>query len=157
MGVQWGGKWTFLTCSAPYSTDQILGQRCVRGCGSNNLQSETVIFLETWSPAQVLILDNGIKINVREAINFDLNKLNFEDIRENQSKVVEAYLRACKDWSSAVLCKSEVMRVKFVKIRPFTNKAEISSGSKNSGPENSFKNCLFYLQRIHDVISVISR
>ena len=31
-------------------------------------------------------------MNVREAINFGLNKLNFEDIRENQSKVVEAYL-----------------------------------------------------------------
>ena len=28
-------------------------------------------------------------MNVREAINFGLNKLNFEDIRENQSKVVE--------------------------------------------------------------------
>ena len=49
------------------------------------------------------------------------------------------------------------MRVKFVKIRPFANKAVISSGSKNSGPENSFKNCLFYLQRIHDVIAVIFR
>ena len=31
-------------------------------------------------------------MNVREAITFGLNKLNFEDIRENQSKVVEAYL-----------------------------------------------------------------
>ena len=31
-------------------------------------------------------------MNVREAINFGLNKLNFEDIRENQRKVVEAYL-----------------------------------------------------------------
>ena len=31
-------------------------------------------------------------MNVREAINFGLNKLNFEDIKENQSKVVEAYL-----------------------------------------------------------------
>ena len=31
-------------------------------------------------------------MNVREAINFGLNKLNFENIRENQSKVVEAYL-----------------------------------------------------------------
>ena len=29
---------------------------------------------------------------VLKAINFSLNKLNFEDIRENQSKVVEAYL-----------------------------------------------------------------
>ena len=59
VGVQWGGKRTFLTCSVPYSTDQILGRRCVRECGSNNLQSETVIefdviFLETCSPAQVL-------------------------------------------------------------------------------------------------------
>ena len=32
------------------------------------------------------------KMNVREAINFGLNKLNFDDIRENQRKVVEAYL-----------------------------------------------------------------
>ena len=31
-------------------------------------------------------------MNVREAINFGLNKLNFEDVRENQTKVVEAYL-----------------------------------------------------------------
>ena len=31
-------------------------------------------------------------MNVREAINFGLYELNFEDIRENQSKVVEAYL-----------------------------------------------------------------
>ena len=31
-------------------------------------------------------------MNVREAINFGLNRLNFEDIRENQSNVVEAYL-----------------------------------------------------------------
>ena len=31
-------------------------------------------------------------MNVREAINFGLNKLNFENIRENQRKVVEAYL-----------------------------------------------------------------
>ena len=31
-------------------------------------------------------------MNAREAINFGLNKLNFEDIRENQSKVVETYL-----------------------------------------------------------------
>ena len=29
-------------------------------------------------------------MNVREAINFGLNKRNFEDIRESQSKVVEA-------------------------------------------------------------------
>ena len=28
-------------------------------------------------------------MNVREAINFGLNKLNFENIRENQRKVVE--------------------------------------------------------------------
>ena len=62
-----------------------------------------------------------------------------------------------KDWSSAALRKSEVMRVKFVEIRPFANKAVISSGSKNSGFENSFKNRLFYLQRIHDVMAVISR
>ena len=45
-----------------------------------------------WSPAKVFTLDHGIKMNVREAINFSLNKLNFEDIIENQSKVVEAYL-----------------------------------------------------------------
>ena len=32
------------------------------------------------------------KMNVREAVNFGLNKLNFNDIRENQRKVVEAYL-----------------------------------------------------------------
>ena len=31
-------------------------------------------------------------MTVREAINFGLNKLNFEDIRENQRKVVEAYI-----------------------------------------------------------------
>ena len=31
---------------------------------------------------------------------------------------------------------SEVMRVKFVEIRPFVNMAVISSGSKNSGFEN---------------------
>ena len=31
-------------------------------------------------------------MNVREAINYGLDKLNFEDIRENQRKVVEAYL-----------------------------------------------------------------
>ena len=31
-------------------------------------------------------------MNVREAINFGLNKLNFENIRENQRNVVEAYL-----------------------------------------------------------------
>ena len=31
-------------------------------------------------------------MNVREAINFGLNKLNFENIRENQRKVVESYL-----------------------------------------------------------------
>ena len=40
----------------------------------------------------MLTLDHGIKMNVREAINFGLNKLNFEGIRENQSKVVESYL-----------------------------------------------------------------
>ena len=39
-----------------------------------------------------LPLDHGVKMNVQEAINFGLNKLNFEDIRENQRKVVEAYL-----------------------------------------------------------------
>ena len=68
-----------------------------------------------------------------------------------------SHLCTCKDRGSAVLCKSEVIRVKFVEIRPFSNKAVISSGSKNSGFENSFKNCLFYLQRIHDVIALISR
>ena len=31
-------------------------------------------------------------MNVREAINFGINKLNFENIRENQRKVVLAYL-----------------------------------------------------------------
>ena len=31
-------------------------------------------------------------MKVREAINFGLNKLNFDDIRKNQRKVVEAYL-----------------------------------------------------------------
>ena len=31
-------------------------------------------------------------MNVREAINFGLNKVNFENIRENQRNVVEAYL-----------------------------------------------------------------
>ena len=31
-------------------------------------------------------------MNAREAINFGLNKLNFEDISENQCKAVEAYL-----------------------------------------------------------------
>ena len=31
-------------------------------------------------------------MNVREAKNLRLNKLNFENIRENQRKVVEAYL-----------------------------------------------------------------
>ena len=31
-------------------------------------------------------------MNLREAINFGIKKLNFEDIRENQRKVVEAYL-----------------------------------------------------------------
>ena len=31
-------------------------------------------------------------MNVQEAINFGLNKLNFENIRENQRKLVEAYL-----------------------------------------------------------------
>ena len=31
-------------------------------------------------------------MNVREAINFGLNKLNFENIREDQGEVVEAYL-----------------------------------------------------------------
>ena len=40
----------------------------------------------------MLTLDHGLKMKVREAINFRLNKLNFEDIRENQMKVVEAYL-----------------------------------------------------------------
>ena len=46
----------------------------------------------SWKPAQVLTVDHGIKMNVREAINFGLNKLNFEKIRENQRKVVGAYL-----------------------------------------------------------------
>ena len=46
----------------------------------------------SWKPAQVLTVDHGIKMNVREAINFGLNKLNFENVRENQRKVVEAYL-----------------------------------------------------------------
>ena len=46
----------------------------------------------SWKPAQVLTVDHGIKMNVREAINLGLNKLNFENIRENQRKVVEAYL-----------------------------------------------------------------
>ena len=40
----------------------------------------------------MLTVDHGIKMNVREAISFGLNKLNFENIRENQRKVVEAYL-----------------------------------------------------------------
>ena len=31
-------------------------------------------------------------MKVREAINFGLNKLNFDDIRKNQRTVVEAYL-----------------------------------------------------------------
>ena len=35
-------------------------------------------------------------MNVREAINFGLNKLDFENISENQRKVVEAYL-SCRD------------------------------------------------------------
>ena len=47
--------------------------------------------LFSWKPAQVLTLDHGIKMNVREAITFGLNKLNFQNIRENQRKVVEAY------------------------------------------------------------------
>ena len=46
----------------------------------------------SWKPAQVLTLDHGIKMNVREAINFGLKKVNFENIRENQRNVVEAYL-----------------------------------------------------------------
>ena len=43
----------------------------------------------SWKPAQVITLDHGIKMNVREAKNFGLNNLNFENIRENQRKVVE--------------------------------------------------------------------
>ena len=38
-----GRKTDTRTCSVPNSTDQILGRRCVRGCGSNYLQSGTVI------------------------------------------------------------------------------------------------------------------
>ena len=37
----------------------------------------------------MLTLDHGIKMNVREAINFGLNKLNFENIRENQRNMVK--------------------------------------------------------------------
>ena len=47
------------------------------------------------------------------------------------------------------------MRVKFVEIRPFANRAVISSGSKSNSFENSFKNRLFYL--LHDAMAVISR
>ena len=46
----------------------------------------------SWKPAQVLTIDHRIKMNVRQVINFGLNKLNFENIRENQRKVVKAYL-----------------------------------------------------------------
>ena len=62
-----------------------------------------------------------------------------------------SHLCVCKDWSSAVLRKSEVMRAKFLQQQGR------NFGSKNSGFENSFKNRLFYLQRIHDVMAVISR
>ena len=46
----------------------------------------------SWQPAQVLTINHRIKMNVRQAINFGLNKLNFENIRENQRTVVKAYL-----------------------------------------------------------------
>ena len=42
-------------------------------------------------------------------------------------------------------------------IRLFANKVDFSSGSKNNGFENSFKNRLFYLQHIHAIMAVISR
>ena len=81
--------------AARQSTDQILGRRCVRGCGSKLSPIRNRHFI--WrhfpgNPLKCFTLDHGIKMNVREAINFGLNKLNFENIRENQRKVVEAYL-----------------------------------------------------------------
>ena len=94
MGVQWGKKRTFRSRSAPNSTDQILGRRCVRGCGSNYLQSETVIsfdviFLETCSSAYPRSRNQN---ECARSHKFRVDKLNFENIRENQRKVVEAYL-----------------------------------------------------------------
>ena len=94
MGVQWGGKRTFPTCSAPNFTDQILGRRCVGGVAAiiSNQKPSFYLTSFSWKPAQVLTVDHGIKMNVWQAINFGLNKLHFENIRENQRKVVEAYL-----------------------------------------------------------------
>ena len=88
MGVQSGGKRTFLTCSAPFFTDQILG----RGCGSDDLQSESlklndIVFYETRSSYLLATLRARSRSQ-----NFGLNKLDFADIGENQRKVVEAYL-----------------------------------------------------------------
>ena len=79
----------FSPASAPIFTDQILGRRCDRGCGSNDLQSESlklndIIFYETQSSYLLATL----RVRSRSQI----NKLDFADIGENQSKVVEAYL-----------------------------------------------------------------
>ena len=88
MEVQSGGKRTFLTCSAPFFTDQILG----RGCGSNNLQSDSlklndIIFYETLSSYLLATL------RARPwSQNFGSNNLDLADIGENQRKVVEANL-----------------------------------------------------------------
>ena len=84
----------FAPAARQISTDQILGRRCVRGCGGNYLQSETVlsfdvIFLETRSS------DYPPSRNQNECARrqkLRVKYLNFENIRENQRKVVEAYL-----------------------------------------------------------------
>ena len=64
------------------------------GCGSNYLQSETVIsfdviFLETRSSAYPRSRNQN---ECARSHKFRVDKLNFENIRENQRKVVEAYL-----------------------------------------------------------------
>ena len=65
----------------------------------------------------MLTLDHGIKMNVREAINFGLNKLNFEDISQNQSKVVEAYLSGRDD----LRCFDDFAD-RIVKVLPFISR-----------------------------------
>ena len=86
--------------SAPYFTDLILGRRCVGGVAALMSNQRALSCVTSFSGNLILSLLvhargeelRGSKMSLRETVNFGLKKLGLNDIRENQRKVVEAYV-----------------------------------------------------------------
>ena len=72
-------------------------------------------------------------MNVREAKNFGLNNLNFENIRENQRKVVEAYLssRDEKAVQTKFACLSVYMQITCSVLVTLFDKCSVVLGERH--------------------------